>query len=43
MSEKTTKILYKRFDIPQNVRYITDVLIKDNSFEEIREALESFL
>ena len=43
MSEKTTKILYKRFDIPQNVSYITDVRIKDNSFEEIREALESFL
>jgi len=40
MPEKTTKVLYKKFDIVQNIRYIKN--IKDNSFEEIQEALESF-
>ena len=42
LPEETTRILYKKFqfDIPDKPGYI---IIKDNSFDEIKEALESFL
>jgi hypothetical protein len=43
MPEETTRVLYKKFDIKQDMRYITIEKIEDNSFEEIQEALESFL